>query len=573
MGAGRIFWSGVVLTGLILAGCSDPPELAAAKKISSKVAQARELMKDRSAGSYERAKALLREALATQGATSISKQGAHELMGALLSMMTAQELLGLGEERASFDDADANLQRSLSELSRKASALAYTAGLVNSNHDELQRSREKLKGQIPQARRALSRAVEVRTALAEKLQATEKAAFAAAAKADDMLLEAAKASADEQVSKVREGSAKRLDADKLLIAASVEELALTRAKEDEIRAESALAELEESLASVTRMIDTHASLARKTSVDKQSAHAKADESAGKVVEGVKAFKDLGTKLSQGYDELIKGQSEAAKHCEQALRGAVELGGRFRKFKKDQPPEADDDERVDMLAAMDAEISLAVSVARAKITLAGLREEKAEVLEQALARIRQMREVRADLALIGDERTPGEIDEDESQPDMTGAGQREQGALEFFGKLLSRSERAQQEADDKQEQFSAAGVVMNLPRIDTRAIMVSIQASREAAVEDLNSAVKTLQRTAAPRMKAESQPEAVVERLERAKWNWQVLGMLGLSHQARGRIAGRMGQEELAMKDAAGAATYLAASNKARAGVLRSIESN
>ena len=204
MGPGRIFWCGVLLTGLILAGCSEPGELAAAKKISSKVAQARELIKDRSPGSYERAKKLLREALATQGATGISQQGAHELMGALLSATTAQELVELGEKRGHFGDADANLQRSLSELSTKAAALAYTAGLVNSNDDELQQAREKLKGQIPQARQALSRAVEVRKALAQKLQATEKAAFAAAVIADNMLLEADKASPEEQVSKVRD---------------------------------------------------------------------------------------------------------------------------------------------------------------------------------------------------------------------------------------------------------------------------------------------------------------------------------------------------------------------------------
>ena len=65
---GQILTCSLLLTALILAGCSDPPEAAAAKKISTNLAQARELMKDQTLDSYSQAESLLRSALKTPAA-------------------------------------------------------------------------------------------------------------------------------------------------------------------------------------------------------------------------------------------------------------------------------------------------------------------------------------------------------------------------------------------------------------------------------------------------------------------------------------------------------------------------
>ena len=137
----QVFACSLLLTGLILAGCSEPPESVAAKKIATKVARARQLMKDPTAGSQKLAEKLLREALATPAATSIAKLSAHELLATLLSESTARELRKLDEKTArksdelraqaeSFAEADLGLGQSLSELASKAGALAYAAGLT-----------------------------------------------------------------------------------------------------------------------------------------------------------------------------------------------------------------------------------------------------------------------------------------------------------------------------------------------------------------------------------------------------------------------------------------------------------
>ena len=512
---GRILSYALLLTGLILAGCSEPSELAAATKISTKVAQARRLMNDRTKSSYQQAKNLLLEALATKGATSIAKYRAHELLGTLLSESTARELSDLDEKTAtkshgpgdqveSFAEADLGLQRSLSEHSTKAQARAYAAGLTNSNDQQLRQYRKELLGKIPPAEQAKDEATRLRAELEKKLEATEKAAFTTAATADAILLEAAKASGAEQVSKMKVGAAKRLDADRLLISASGEKLVLLRAKEDEIRRVSTLAGLLNALGHVEQLINAHTDMVAKSSLDNQSAQAVENESAKELLKQMEKFDDSGGKLAAAYDRLIAGQSEALRHFEQALRGAAQRGKRFRAFKASQPREAPDDERVQMLLELDAEVSLAVSVARAQISLAGLRQQKIDVLKRVQSRVEQIKQLRA------------------------------------------------------------GGLVMDSPRIDITAINQSIQETRQAALEDLNSAVKTLWRTALPRLKADSPPDAVAERLRRDKWNWQVLGMLGIVHEARGR----MSESEQAVEDAQTAATYLAESKKARAGVLR-----
>ncbi len=504
----KIFSCGLLLTGLILVGCSEPSELAAAKKIATKVAQARQLMKDPTKGSYEQAEQLLRKALETPRANSIGKQRANELFATLLSETTARQLSELDDVVESFDEADLGLSRSLSELSRKAGALAYAVGLKGSDDEKLQEYRKELLAQIPAARQARDEAARIRTALEQKLAAAKKAALAAATEADGILLEAAKASGDEQLSKMKEGTAKRLEADRLGIAASGQELALLRAKEDEIRRESALAGLRKSLGHVEQLIKAHTVMVSKSNLDEQSAQAAAEKSAGQLLKQVEAFNDSGRELSAAYERLIARQSEAVSHFQQALKGAVERRQRFSKFKADLPAEAEIDERVEMLVELDEEVALAVSVARAQISLAGLREQKIGVLERVQSRVEQIK------------------------------------------------------------QLTAAGLVMDSTRIDTTPIEASIGQTHQAALEDLNSAEQTLWKTALGRLKSDSPPDAVVKRLERAEWNWQVLGMLGLVHEARGGIAGRMGRAEQAQEDAQAAATYLAQSRKARAGVLR-----
>ena len=269
-----------------------------------------------------------------------------------------------------------------------------------------------------------------------------------------------------------------------------------------------MAGLQEGLERVEELINAHTVMVSKTNLDEQSAQAAAEKSAGELLTQVEEFNDSGGKLSAAYDRLIARQSEAVSHFEQALRGAVDQRETFSQFKADQPAEAEVDERVEMLVELDAEVALAVSVSRAQISLAGLREQKIGVLERVQSRVEQIK------------------------------------------------------------QLTAVGLVMDSPRIDTTAIEASIGQTQQAALEDLNSAEQTLWTTALGRPKSDSPPDVVVKRLERAEWNWQVLGMLGLVHEARGRIAGRMGRAEQAQADAQAAATYLAQSRKARAGVLR-----
>jgi len=349
-------------------------------------------MKDPTKGSYKRAEDLLREALATKGANSIGKQRAHELLGTLLSETTARELGELEAVVGSFAEADVGLGRSLSELSSKAGALAYAVGLKDSDDEKLQKYREELLGQIPAAQQARDEAVRLRTALEQKLAAAKKAALAAATEADGILLEAAKASGDEQLSKMKEGTAKRLEADRLGIAASGQELVVLRAKEDEIRRESALAALQEGLGQAEELINAHRNMVSKTSLDKQSAQAAAEKSAGQLLKQVEAFNDSGRELSAAYERLIARQSEAVSHFQQALRGAVDRRKRFSQFKAAQPAEAEVDERVEMLVELDAEVALAVSVSRAQISLAGLREQKIGVLERVQSRVEQIKQM-------------------------------------------------------------------------------------------------------------------------------------------------------------------------------------
>ena len=506
---GKTFGCSLVLTMLILAGCSESPELAAAKKIATKVAQARELMKDQTTGSYKQAEGLLREALATEGANRIGKHRANELFATLLSEINARQLSEPDVVVEGFGEADLGLSRSLSEFSRKAGAMAYAAGLEDSSDETLQKYREKLSGQIPAAEQAKNEATEVRTTLEKKLGVAKRAAFAAAASADAVLLQAAQASGDEQLIKTKEGAAKRLEADRLSIALSDRELLLLRAKEDEIRRESVLVGLREGLASVDKLIKTHKDMLRDTIRATQQAKTEAKDSAKKLIEQVEAFNDSGTKLAAKYDQLIARQSKVVHHFTQALRGAEDRRKNFRKFKTAQPPQAEPDERVEMLVKLDAEVALAVSVSRAQISLASLREQKIAVLKRVQSRFEQTKKLTA-----------------------------------------------------------GVGLVPNSPRVDAAAVKTSVDQSYQAALADLNSAQNILWTTALGRLKSGSSPDEVVKKLERAEWNWQVLGMLGLVHESRGGLTARMGKAEQARADVRAAATYLTQSKKAQAGVLR-----
>ena len=550
----KTFGCSLALAMLILAGCSESPEVAAAKKIAKNVAQARELMKDQTTSSYEQAQKLLEQALAIKGSSIIGQQRANELLGALLSETTARDLNKLSDEVESFGDADLGLSRSLSELSGKAGAFAYAVGLQASDDENIQQYRKELLARIPAAEKARDEATATRKTLEQKLAAAKSTAFAVGVEADAILLEAAKASGPEQLSKTKEGSAKRLEADRLGIAVSGQELVVLRAQEDEIRRESELAGLQEGLAAVEKSIKDHMVAVGQTNLEKQKAQAVAEESAGQLLEQVEALNGLGSKLSAAYDRLIARQSKAVGCFRQALSGAVDQRKRFSQFKKDQPTEAEPDERVEILVGLDEEVGLAVSVARAQISLARLRERKIAVLNRVRSRVEQIKQLQKDLAVFGDKTSFAKA----AMPSTAG------GTLGFFRNLLSSSKKSPK-AD---KPFTAMGLVMDSPSIDTTPIEASISQTYQAAWEDLNSAQRTLWTTTLDRLKSDSPPEAVVKELARAKWNWQILGMLGLVHEARAGIAQRMGRTEEAQADAQVATTYLAQSKKARAGVLR-----
>ncbi len=572
----KTFKCSLALTLLILAGCSEAPELSAAKKITTKVAQARELMKNRTTGSYTQAETLLRDALATKGASSIGKQRAHELLATLLSETTARELNELREKLArdaakqqghrveSFAEADVNLQRSLSELSTRARALAYVVGLKGSSDEDLQNYRKELLAQIPPAEKAMYEATKTWVLLEQKLTTAKSLAFAAGVGADALLLEAAKANGDEQVSKMKVGAAKRLEADRLAIAASIQESAVLRAKEDEIRRESALTGLRKGLKDVNELIKAHAVTLSKSKLDEQIAQVAAEKSADQLLKHLRAFNELGSELSAAYEKLIARQSEVVRHFQEALKGAGQLRQRFSKFKADQPADAQDDERVEMLVELDEEVGLAVSVSRAQISLAGLRAQKIAVLERVRSRVEQIEQLRKDLAVFGNRDRSAEA---ATEPGPATVAKRSGGGTSgFFTSLLTSPKKKTPKVEEPL--FTAVGLIMDSPGIDTAPIEASVTQAYKAALEDLNSAQRTLWTTALGRLKLNSGPDAVVKKLERAQWNWQVLGMLSLVHEARGMIAERMGGAELAQADAQLANTYLAHSKKARSGVLR-----
>ena len=501
------------LTALLWGGCSEPPELAAAKTISKNVAQARELIGDRTEASRSQAQRLLEEALRTPAATDIAKQGAHELLASLLSEINGEELTKLSGAQHLFSQADSDLYYTFSQLSTEAANLAYASGLTVRDDQELQKYRKELVEKIPKAIVNKDNAAKARGTLEQALARTEGAASATRRAAEGLFLEAEALSGDEHVRKVSEATAKRLEADWLSIRASNEKLALHSAKEAELARQSELAGLQKAQEHVEQLINTHADTVNETAEASGATKAKLQDSAGKLMDQLKSFHDKGTEVSKGYDGLIERQGEVVNHYGQALVGAKDLSRKFRKFKSSRPAEAPRDERVEMLVPLDAEVDLAVSFAQAEIIRADLQQELAGVSGLVSSRIKQLEQTQTDLAAVG---------------------------------VIKGSELI----------------------VDVAAIDKSIQESQTAALVSLDSAVGTLWSTALPGRKEEGSAEQAIKDLERASWNWQVWAMLGLAHQARAELQQQMGNDEEAKAEAQTASIYLAKARETRPDLVR-----
>ena len=93
-----------------------------------------------------------------------------------------------------------------------------------------------------------------------------------------------------------------------------------------------------------------------------------------------------------------------------------------------------------------------------------------------------------------------------------------------------------------------GVKMGHVSVDIPAVEQDIQGDRAESLKDLNSALDVLWTTALPRSREPGSADEMIKMSQRQKWNWQVWGMLGLVHQARGRLEARMGQDQQAKAD-------------------------
>ena len=546
----------VLLTALFWGGCSEPPELAASKTISKKVAQARQLMKDHTEASRSQAQKLLQEALKTPAATNIAKQGAHELLASLLSEINGEELTKLAGAQELFSDADTDLYYTFSQLSTEAASLAYASGLTVRDDQKLKKYRNELAEKTPQAIVDRDNAVRVRRTLEQQLARTERAALATRRAAEGLFLEAEKLGGDEHVRQVSEAAAKRLEADWLSIRAGNEKLAVLSAKEDELARQSALAGLQKAQEHVEQLINTHAGRVNETAQASGDAQATLQEAAEKLLGQLKSFHDKGRKLSEGYEGLIERQGQVVNHYDQALKGAQARSKKFREFKSSQAAEAPLDERVAMLVPLNAEVDLAVSFAQAELVRADLQQELAGVSGRVLSRIKQIEQIRRDLAAVGVTQGSEVIVKTES----TGKKQ----PFDIFRRLLTRAEKEQQ----RQYPSSAMGIVMASPQIDTAAIDESIERTQKAALANLDSAVGTLWMTALPGRKKLGSAEQAIKGLEKSSWNWQVWGMLGLAHQARAELQQRMSKDEEAKADSQTASIYLAKARETRPDLVR-----
>ena len=511
----------MLFAAFLWGGCSDPPELAAAKKISESVAQARNLMKEASKVPAPRAQELLaqaqkllQEALKTPDATVIAKQNAHELLGGLLSEITARDLAG--EEfvglQQSFAEADSQLHYSLSQLSLEAGNLAYAAGLGINDDQTLQQHRKELSDKIPQLVIVKDNAVKARMDLGRKLAQTKGQAYAARLAAESLFLEAETLTGDSHVSKTAEAANRQLEADLLWIKVHGEELALRVAKEEELGLVSELASLQQALERVEQQIGAHAAMVSQSTRAGLDAKAAVEKTANELLAQLASFYNEGTKLSEGYKRIIEQQGQAVGQYNQALVAAKGRSRDFRKYKSERETETALDERVEMFMPL-AEVDLTLSLARAEIVRAGIQQELAGVLRSVSARAKQIEQIRKAL--------------------------------------------------------SAINVVTSSSGLDIVGINEDIQQAQNAALDNLNSAVLALGSIALPGRNEEVSAEQIIKALERTQWNWQVWGMLGLTHQARATLQQQMGRDEQAQADTQTAATYLAKANEVRAGLIRS----
>ena len=505
----QIIWLTMLLTTLCLAGCSESPELAASKKISKDLAQARDLMQERNLESYARAEKILQDALRTPDATDIAKQSAHELLATLLSEVNARQLTDTDftKLQQNFAKADSDVHYSLSQLATKAAGFAYSAGLTISNDQTLQQYRQALAQKVPQAIIDKDNAVTVRVQCQQKLTETQQAVSATRMAAERLFIKAESLSGQERVSTIAQAAAGQLEADRLSIKAHSEQLVLQLAQEDELSRKAELANLQEVLQRVDKQITDHADSAVQTLRAVGVAKAGLQDSADKLLSRLEAFHELGTQMDAAYQLLIDRQGQAVTHYGQALTGAKAQSKRFRDFKARRPADAPPDELVNMMVPLDAEVALAVSVVQAEIFRASLRQNFVGMLERVSSRSAQIENTRKAL--------------------------------------------------------TAVGVVMGSPQVDAAATAQSIQQARSAAVEDLSSAIKALRTTALPRQNQEASAEQIVEALERSTWNWQVFSMLGLAHQARAALYQQMGSEEQAQADSQAASVYLSKASQTR----------
>jgi hypothetical protein len=168
----------------------------------------------------------------------------------------------------------------------------------------------------------------------------------------------------------------------------------------------------------------------------------------------------------------------------------------------------------MLITADAQVDLAVSLARAEILRASVRQDYASLLQRMLWRATQV--------------------------------------------------------DNAQKALTAVGVQMSSPQIAT----TSTEQVYTVAKNDLSSAIQKLRATAWPGQKKEDSAEQIVEKLEReTRWNWQVWAMLGLAHQRRAALCLQMGDDQGAQADSQAASVYLSSAGRIRPGLVRLTGSN
>ena len=515
----QMVWLAMLMMALFLAGCAEPPELAASKKISDNLAQARDLIKQQTSASYAQAEKILQDTLRTPNATSIAKQGAHELLATLLSEVTARQFTDepFTKLQQDFAQADSDLHYALSRLCAEAAGFAYSAGLSLSDSQTLGQYRRSLAEMVPQATTEKNKAEKIRLDAEMRLARTRQEVSRARIAAEKSFFKAESLSGDEYVSVVAQAAAGQLEADRLSIRARNEELALQSAQQDESARQSQLAKLQKALQRVEQQISAHAGSVDQIHQAHETSKNRLQTVADELLVQLKSFGELGVQLDAAYQLLMERQGQAITHYGKALDGATAKSKKFRDFKSAQPADSPPDQRVDMLIPVDVQVDLAVSMTRAEILRASVRQDYVGLLERMSWRAKQVENVR--------------------------------------------------------EALTAVGVQMASPQIDTASTQQSIQQVYTTAKDDLSSAIQTLRTTALPRQKKEDSAEQIVKNLERVRWNWQVWAMLGLAHQARATLCQQMGDDQEAQADSQAASVYLSSADQTKPGLVRLTGSN